>query len=78
MGLDDFRYGLSHEITIKNMQGVGESVVRQMMSPERRRGASGTDRRSAAVFAAAVVPGAPDALTTELALLALVNGIAIG
>jgi hypothetical protein len=35
-------------------------------------------RRSAAIFATPVVAGAPDALTTNLALLAFVNGEAIG
>jgi hypothetical protein len=39
---------------------------------------AGADDRLAAVFATPVVTGAPDTLTPQLALLALVNGIAIG
>jgi hypothetical protein len=35
------------------------------------------DRWLAAIFATPVVTGAPDALTTQLALLAFVNGVAI-
>jgi hypothetical protein len=36
------------------------------------------DRWLAAIFATLVVAGAPDAFTTNLALLAFVNGVAIG